>query len=152
VDLRAILEELRIVIEPSFRDSGIPIEWDLPEFIPPVWAEPQALLQAFLNITKNSQRAMDLVEHKEMVVRVSADDRSIMVRFIDSGRGVAHPENLFQPFQHGAEATGLGLYLSRAFLRAFEGDIVHEPRSPGCCFVVILTQKVLTQKNEQVLA
>jgi two-component system, LuxR family, sensor kinase FixL len=64
---------------------------------------------------------------------------------------VAHPENLFQPFQYGAEATGLGLYLSRAFLRAFEGDIVHEPRSSGCCFAVILTQKALAPKNGQVM-
>lgn len=141
VDLRSIVEQLRIVIEPSFRDSGIGIEWDLPEFIPPVWAEPQALLQAFLNLTKNSQRAMELAERKELVVRASADDHSVVVRFIDSGRGVAHPENLFQPFQHGAEATGLGLYLSRAFLRAFEGDIVYEPRVPGCCFAVVLMRK-----------
>ena len=84
VDLRSILEELRIVIEPSFRDSGISVEWDLPEFIPPVWAEPQALLQAFLNLTKNSQRAMELAERKELVVRASADDRSVAVRFIDT--------------------------------------------------------------------
>ncbi len=150
VDLRAIVEELRIVIEPSFRDSGISVDWDLPEFIPPVWAEPQALLQAFLNLTKNCHRAMELAERKEMVVRASADDRSVVIRFIDTGRGVAHPENLFQPFQYGAEATGLGLYLSRAFLRAFEGDIVHEPRASGCCFAVILTQKALTPKNGQV--
>jgi two-component system sensor kinase FixL len=147
VDLRAILEELRIVIEPSFRDSEISVEWDLPDFIPPVWAEPQALLQAFLNLTKNSQRAMELTERKELVVRASADNHSVVVRFIDTGRGVDHPENLFQPFQRGAEATGLGLYLSRAFLRAFEGDIVHEARTRGCCFAVILTQKA-----EQVLA
>jgi two-component system sensor kinase FixL len=140
IDLRASLEELRIVIESSFRDSGISIEWDFPESVPPVWAEPQALLQAFLNITKNSQRAMELVEQRELIVRASADNRSVVVRFIDSGRGVAHPENLFQPFQPGAEATGLGLYLSRAFLRAFEGDLVYEPRTEGCCFTVVLMQ------------
>ena len=38
---------------------------------------------------------------------------------IDNGCGVAAPQRLFQRFQEGAEATGLGLYLSRAFLRAF---------------------------------
>ena len=57
---------------------------------------------------------------------------------VDTGHGVASPERLFQPFQEGAEATGIGLYLSRAFLRAFDGDVVFEPRSAGCSFAIVL--------------
>jgi PAS domain S-box-containing protein len=139
-DVISVLEELRIVIEAAFRDAGISLRWDLPESVPPVWAERQALLQAFLNITKNSQRAMEGQESKEMVVRVAVQAESVVVRFIDSGCGVAAPWRLFRPFQPGAEATGLGLYLSRAFLRAFHGDIEHEPQPSGCCFAVRLTR------------
>ena len=62
-----------------------------------------------------------------------------MVRFIDSGPGVANPQRLFAPFQPGAQASGLGLYLSRTFVRAFRGDIEYEPLADGSCFAVMLT-------------
>jgi PAS domain S-box-containing protein len=140
VDVRSVLEELRIVIDSTFRDSGISVVWDLPDSVPPVWAERQALLQVFLNIAKNSQRAVERRERKELVVRVSTEADSVVVRFIDTGPGVAAPERLFKPFQRGAEATGLGLYLSRAFVRAFRGDIRHEPQPAGCCFAVLLVR------------
>ena len=138
VDVRSILEELRIVIEPSFHDSQISIQWELPEFLPRVWADRQALLQAFLNIAKNSQRALEGCDRKELIVEASAGENSCIIRFIDSGPGVARPEQLFAPFQPGAEASGLGLYLSRTFVRAFQGDLEYEPQPRGCCFAVAL--------------
>jgi len=138
IDIHAVLEDLRIVIDPSFRESGISIRWDVPDSLPLVSAEHQALLQAFLNIAKNSERAMEDQYRKELTVRVSLESNALVVRFIDSGHGVAAPEELFKPFQPGARATGLGLYLSRAFVRAFQGDIKYEPREAGCCFAVVL--------------
>jgi len=139
IDIHSVLEDLRIVIEPSFRESGISVRWEVPESLPLVSAEPQALLQAFLNITKNSQRATENQPRKELAVRASVEGNALVVRFIDSGCGVAAPDRLFQPFQAGADATGLGLYLSRAFVRVFQGDIKYEPLDEGCCFAVVLT-------------
>ena len=139
IDLRAVLEDLSIVIETPFRDAGIDIHWEVPADLPQVWADRQALLQVLLNLTKNSQRAMADSERRELTIQVSPGDDRVIVRIIDTGRGVASPERLFQPFQEGAEATGLGLYLSRAFLRAFDGDVVFEPRSAGCSFAIVLS-------------
>ncbi|HEV2173778.1 MAG TPA: ATP-binding protein [Nitrospira sp.] len=138
VDVRSVLEELRIVIEPSFQESEMMIHWEIPESLPRVWADRQALLQAFLNVAKNSQRAMEGRDQRELTVRASLDHNSVTVRFIDTGSGVANPEQLFEPFQPGAQASGLGLYLSRTFVRAFQGDIEYEPQPAGCCFAVIL--------------
>ena len=56
----------------------------------------------------------------------------------DTGLGIASPYSLFKPFQLGANATGLGLYVSRAILRTFGGELNFEPRSQGCCFAVNL--------------
>jgi signal transduction histidine kinase len=95
-------------------------------------------LQAFLNIAKNSQRAVEGQDRKELIVRTEVEASSVVIRFIDNGPGVANPERLFEPFQPGALATGLGLYLSRAFVRAFQGDIEYEPQPVGCSFAVIL--------------
>ena len=61
------------------------------------------------------------------------------MRFRDTGCGVAHPERLFRPFQQQAEATGLGLYLSRAFMRSFRGDLRYEPEPEGSSFIVELS-------------
>lgn len=139
IDLRSLLEDLRIVIEPSFDESGMSVAWEIPESLPRSWADRQALLQAFLNIAKNSQRAMEGQDQRNLIVRASIDGNFVAVRFIDSGPGVAHPDRLFAPFQPGANASGLGLYLSRTFVRAFQGDIEYEPRGRGCCFVVLLS-------------
>ncbi len=138
VDLAPILDELRIVIESEYHDAGIAIDWEIHEPLPSVWASRQELLQAFLNIAKNSLRAMERQVDKRLRVDASREGDSVMVRFIDSGPGVAAPEHLFKPFQPGAEATGLGLYLSRAFVRSFRGDIHYEPQPSGACFAVAL--------------
>jgi signal transduction histidine kinase len=139
IDPGSVLDELRIVIEGSFHDSGIAIRWEQPAALPRVWADRQALLQVFLNIAKNSQRALEGRARREFVIRAYADAHSVLIRFIDSGPGVAHPEFLFEPFQPDAEASGLGLYLSRTFVRAFRGDLEYEPQAEGSCFAVTLS-------------
>jgi two-component system, LuxR family, sensor kinase FixL len=142
IDVRSVLEELRIVIEPSFHDSGISIQWQQPESLPRVWADRQALLQVFLNIAKNSQRALDGQNQKNFTVEAAVEENregaSVIIRFIDSGPGVSNPERLFAPFQPGAQASGLGLYLSRTFVRAFQGEVEYEPQLVGSCFAVLL--------------
>jgi signal transduction histidine kinase len=51
---------------------------------------------------------------------------------------VAHPEELFRPFQHGAHSFGLGLYISRAIMRSHGGSLRYEPGDEGSCFAVEL--------------
>jgi PAS domain S-box-containing protein len=138
VDLGSVLDELRIVTVPSLRESGVLIRWHVPKTLPRVWADRHNLLQVLLNLTKNSQRAMQDQEVKELRVSASVEGERVMVRVRDTGRGIANPERLFQPFQEGAEATGLGLYISRALVRTFNGDLRYEPGPPGCCFALDL--------------
>jgi two-component system sensor kinase FixL len=139
IDVAAVLEELRIVIESEFRETGITVDWQIDNRLPAVWAARQELLQAFLNIAKNSQRAMAQWPERNLVIGATLEYGSVVVRFSDSGPGVASPERLFKPFQPGAEANGLGLYLSRAFVRSFRGDLQYQPQTKGACFVVALT-------------
>jgi signal transduction histidine kinase len=49
---------------------------------------------------------------------------------------VAYPDQLFHPFQQGAKVTGLGLFLSRAFMRACRGELRYSPLQNGACFIV----------------
>ena len=73
---------------------------------------------------------------RELSISLSVDDRTAHVRFSDSGPGISQPERLFQPFQQGADGTGLGLYVSRAVVRSYGGDLCWEPQSEGACFRV----------------
>lgn len=143
VDLLALLDELHIVIEPALRDSGIDLRWTLPPSLPLVWADRHTLLQVFLNLTKNSSRAMESSRTKILTIAASIEmgreSGRVMVSVEDTGSGVAAPERLFQPFQTGAESSGLGLYISRALVRGFRGDLIHAPRAEGCCFTISLT-------------
>ena len=139
VDLTSLLEELRIIIEPSLRENGVEVQWTIEAGIPSVWADRQSLMQVFLNLVKNSERALLNQTRRELAISAKAEKQRITVRFQDTGGGVANPDRLFRPFQQEAQATGLGLYLSRAFMRSFQGDLRYEPEPHGSSFIVELS-------------
>jgi C4-dicarboxylate-specific signal transduction histidine kinase len=95
-------------------------------------------MQVFLNLVTNSIRALSKVDRRLISVTAGCEGNRIYVEFSDNGGGVAHPDNLFRPFQAGAETTGLGLFLSRAFMRSFAGELRYQPRVGGACFIVDL--------------
>ena len=66
VEVPPLLDELRIVMESSLRDHGITSRWEIEDDLPQVWADRQSLMQVFLNLTKNSERAMEDQEQKEL--------------------------------------------------------------------------------------
>ncbi len=138
IDLRDVLTHLRIVLEPYCEESEIELTWTIPEDLPLVQADPHSLLQVLLNVTKNSQRALESAAHKSIDISVIRGDGAVSIRIVDSGPGIPAGQKLFQPLQKGADATGLGLYLSRAFMRSFRGDLRYDPDQPGCCFVLEL--------------
>jgi len=146
VELTSVLDELRILIETTYHESEINVEWDIKEPLPLVWADRYGLVQVFLNLAKNSQRAMMSTETKRLRIAASEENGNVAIRFEDTGIGVASPENLFRPFQRGAQSSGLGLYVSRAIMRSFGGELAHEPRSEGSCFVVILALHVAAEE------
>ena len=138
VPLQSVLDNLRIVIEPDWQECDGVVHWNLPERIPTVLADPSGLLQALLNLVRNSHRAVQQSDTRELCVSVSVTDRRAYIQVQDSGPGVASPECLFQPFQPGAEGTGLGLYVSRAVVRSYGGELRFEPSEKGSRFVVEL--------------
>jgi len=137
-DLNEVLADLRIVLEPICEESDIELHWSIPEKLPLVQADRHSLLQVLLNLTKNSQRALESAARKSIDVSVSVKPERISIRFTDSGPGIPQGHKIFQPLQKGADATGLGLYLSRAFMRSFHGDLRHDPQHAGCSFILEL--------------
>jgi PAS domain S-box-containing protein len=138
IDLVETLNDLRIVLDPYCQEADIELHWDIPQGLPPVWADRQRLLQVLLNLTKNSKRALEHATLKRIDISACCEDGHVCIRVTDAGPGISSVEKLFQPFQEGADVTGLGLYLSRAFMRSLRGDLRHDPTAPGCCFVIEL--------------
>lgn len=139
VDLAEVLDDLKIVIEPDFRDADVKIRWEVATDLPAVRADRQGLVQVFLNLAKNSLRALQESEERLLSVTAYQQKDSVIVRFVDSGPGVRSRDQLFKPFQPGSSSTGLGLYVSRAMVRTFGGELHHLPQANGTCFVVELT-------------
>jgi two-component system, LuxR family, sensor kinase FixL len=136
--VRIALDHLRIVVEPSFREQGIALHWVLNTDMPLVTADSHGLLQVFLNLTRNASAAMEGSRRKQVEIAVAANDSFVEVRFRNSGPLVQNPERLFKAFPEDGVASGLGLYISRAIMQSFGGDLTYEPDDRGCCFVVKL--------------
>jgi two-component system, LuxR family, sensor kinase FixL len=147
VDLSSLLEEFCIIVEPALGEQDIRLSLEVEPGLPLVWADRQSLLQVLLNLTKNSERAMTRQVRRELTVAAARDRQRIAIRFRDTGSGVAYPDRLFRPFQQQAQATGLGLYLSRAFMRSFRGDLRYEPEPGGSCFILELSAVVPSTRD-----
>lgn len=138
VQLRQVLDTLRIIIQPDWDELDGTIHWEIPLDIPPVLADSQGLLQALLNLARNSHRAVQHQQVRYLSVSVSSGLDKTMIRLRDSGPGIVDPDKLFHPFQEGAAANGLGLYISRTLLRSYGGELRLEQGTGGALFTIEL--------------
>lgn len=143
LDFAEAVAELRLVLDPYCEEAGIEVHWNVPTSLPPVWADLHRLLQVFLNLIRNSERALADQELKHVDVTAAMangapEGAAVSIRVTDNGPGLRSDAHLFEPFQRGADRTGIGLYLSRALLRSFRGELRYEPAGPGCTFVIEL--------------
>ncbi|MCL4796987.1 MAG: PAS domain-containing sensor histidine kinase [Bryobacteraceae bacterium] len=136
--LGGLLEEFRIVLQPALSASEIELELRGVDDLPMVIGDHHSLLQVFLNLARNSLRAMENAPVRRITVEASVEKSHALVRFNDSGPGPAHPERMFRAFQEGADSVGLGLFVSRSLVRASGGELYHEPSPAGCTMCVRL--------------
>ena len=137
IRLQQVIDEVRIIFADSNDESPIEITWGDATDVPPVWADHQGLLQVFLNLLRNAQAALASTEFPRIEITAQRKSNTVEVQVTDNGPGVSDPEYLFRRFQ-GSRVHGLGLYLSRAMVMSFRGDLRYEPARPGARFIVEL--------------
>ena len=147
-DLGTVLDQARIVIEPFLREADIAVRWELDERLPLIQADHHSLLQVFVNLARNIKSALADCTQRELRITAGLERDLAVIRFYDTGPGVAHPENLFKPFQREANSAGLGLYISQAILRSYGGGLRYEPQAVGSCFVVELWPEETSVSND----
>jgi two-component system, LuxR family, sensor kinase FixL len=138
LQLGSLMEEFRIVMQPALAASEIGLELRGMEDLPTVMGDHHSLLQVFLNLSRNSIRAMENSPERRIDVNASVENEFALIRFRDTGPGPAHPELMFRAFQEGADSVGLGLFVSRSLVRASGGELYHEPTPSGCTMCVRL--------------
>jgi PAS domain S-box-containing protein len=138
-DLRVVLDQLRVVIEPDWSDIDGQVIWEVPEVLPPVAANAHALLQIFLNLCQNSLRAMEGRRERRLRIAVSVEAQDAVVTVADSGPGIADPSALFHLLPtRRSNGSGLGLYVSRELARSAGGELRHVPSPHGAQFRVVI--------------
>lgn len=142
-NLRNLIDQLKVVVEPDWTDIGGRIEVDLPEEVAEVRADPLGILQIFLNLAQNSCRAVAQSPVRALRISASRTGEQTIVHFEDTGRGVQDESILFHPFREESDGTGLGLYVSRALARSFDGDLVYVPTESGCRFDVVFQSEAV---------
>lgn len=141
-NLRAVLDQLRVVIEPDWDEVGGTVVWDVSPSLPLVAANAHGLLQILLNLCQNSLRAVDGVAQPQLAIAVTSAGDDLLVTVTDNGPGVAAPEQLFHLHPPGANAhgAGLGLYISRELARSVGGDLHYIPGGEGAMFRLTVPQ------------
>jgi PAS domain S-box-containing protein len=127
------------------RKSNITVDF-LPEpTIPAVIADPNQLMQVFLNLLLNAEQAIRENRDKGTIrVRIGRKPDSVWIVFQDDGPGIA-TENLahiFDPFfttKRPGRGTGLGLSICKTVLREHGGNIeVATAPDGGAVFTITL--------------
>lgn len=135
-DIAGLLCDVRLVLQPMLREAGIQLDIREVGTLPPVAADPSLLLQILVHLGMNALRAMG--RGGSFRITAKSEGSRVEIRCSDTGPGVSKPEQLFRPFVRTDSSTGLGLFSSRSLLRAWNGDLHHEPSDFGACFVISL--------------
>ncbi|MGH8454055.1 MAG: nitrogen regulation protein NR(II), partial [Nevskiales bacterium] len=148
INLHQPLEHVRQLVEADLSDE-VTIARDYDPSIPDLQADPELLIQAFLNILRNAVQAVG--EEGHILLRTRARRRLTLggkthrlvaqVDIIDNGPGIPSgmQEQIFYPLvTTRPEGTGLGLSIAQHLIRSHDGLIECESRTGQTVFSIYL--------------
>ncbi len=149
INIHEVLEHVRKLIEAEIPGT-ISIGYDYDPSLPEIYADRASLVQAFLNLLRNSVEAFNN-ESGNIEIRTRVDRQItighqrhrqvIRVDIKDNGRGVPDEikEQIFYPMVTGrAEGTGLGLSIAQDIAGQHGGLIEYVSEPGNTCFSVYL--------------
>ena len=148
-DINALIRDIAKLTKDSLLNhSGVELQLDLAEDLPPATAEKAELKQVFINLIKNATEAMESGGNLWITTRflpppigAKRDNQQmknkgyVEIRFRDDGPGIpeAIQEKLFDPYVSSKQGghSGLGLSIAYNIIKSFEGNIACERISDG---------------------
>ncbi len=129
VDMREIIRGVMSTAVGLTRDKPIELRQQVPEDLPPVWADAQRARQVLLNLVSNAAKFTD---QGFIAVRAWADDAYVTVSVQDTGIGIPKEKQaeIFEEFTQVESGTtrryggtGLGLAIARRLVELMGGRI-----------------------------
>lgn len=130
-----VIHEAAAIAREDCARAGVELELRCDAACDRVVADRSQLRQAIANLMQNATEAMQATQRRELtIVTRNADDHTIIVDVIDSGRGLPGPSDsrFFEPFRTTKpKGMGVGLPISRSIIEAHYGRIWATPNAEG---------------------
>jgi signal transduction histidine kinase len=157
MSLLKVVSSTTDVIERLAAEKGVHLEVFVPEDLPMITGAPNRLEQVFTNLLGNAVKFTP--EGGAVTLRVSEEDKDIMVEVMDTGVGI-DPDDLpkiFTDFYRGirvdSAGAGLGLPVSKRIIEAHGGEIRAESPCPetgiGSKFTFTLPKNLAGARGEK---
>jgi len=139
VDVRDVVHQTLLLLEPELRGRRIEVEEDIQPDGAIIDGDAAQLKQLFLNIFLNSIQAMPdggkiSLHIAELAQERSTDPPRLTITVADTGRGIAESDlsRVFDPFfTTREEGTGLGLSISYSIVSKHGGEILIASSTAG---------------------
>ena len=132
---------------PRFGSKGVDLSLDLPDSLPPIWADQAKMIKAFDKLLDNALKFTPKGGYTRIKAQ-SYGEGGVLVSVEDSGSGVPNEDltRIFDRFEQGGdimtekpEGTGLGLPIAKAIVAGHRGTIrIDEECVDGCRIIVTL--------------
>lgn len=136
IDLRAIIEDVRILTAYHLRKEKVALTVDMPpaESLL-VWGNKQELMQVLANIVNNALDAFEncSVAQRRIALTIEREADTLIMTVANNGPAIPEglSESIFESFfttKNEERGTGLGLAIVRQIMRGMGGDIVLKDR------------------------
>ncbi|HHO75672.1 MAG TPA: PAS domain S-box protein [Deltaproteobacteria bacterium] len=139
-DIRSVIEQALVMVEPSIDDKKIDIQKEYPQKAEMIYLDQSMIIQALINLFHN---AADAMEHGgRLMISLKNEKDFLVMEIADNGCGIDAQDlpHLFNPFfTLKSYGTGLGLTQVRKIIDLHNGDIeVISVKGQGTRFVITL--------------
>ncbi|HEX8250876.1 MAG TPA: HAMP domain-containing sensor histidine kinase [Pyrinomonadaceae bacterium] len=145
-DIGEVVENVISVYQHQIINSGFQLKTNIPENLPTISIDRDAISQAILNLLDNAVKYS--AETKEISVDVKTQDSFLRIEITDRGTGIprAEQKKIFEKFYragngliHDVKGSGLGLSLVKHIIDAHRGKIsVESEAGKGSRFIIRL--------------
>jgi PAS domain S-box-containing protein len=140
IDLQEVARRIFSLAEPTAVEAGIAMRLEEHAAVPPVDANTEVAQHVILNVVVNAIESCERAGGAIQARFVVAGDVRLQIRDTGCGIPAEFQKHLFEPFRtRKPRGTGLGLYLSRQFMRRFGGDVrlVDSVVGRGSCVEIV---------------
>jgi PAS domain S-box-containing protein len=131
VAVQDIVDDVLVLLGHALEIDSIVIEKELPDDLPPLWADPNQLHHVVANLITNAHHALRETtppRHLKLTASVMADHHQICLEIMDNGPGIPQDlqRRIFEPFfttKPQGEGSGLGLPLCRSIVEGHGGTL-----------------------------